>query len=77
MEKFRLLEIAYESLSEHEPLRQAIIGVRNQQGRNAINTVMIFTVKRPCVQLGEFQDIDEELHIQECRQYQVDISRRM
>ena len=77
MEKIRLLEIAYESLSEHEPLRRAIIDVRNQQGRSAINTVMIFTVKRPCVQLGEFQDIDEELHIQECRDNGVDISRRV
>jgi lipoate-protein ligase A len=77
MEKIRFLEIAYESLSEHEPLRRAIIEVRNQQGRSAINTVMIFTVKRPCVQLGEFQDIDEELHIQECRHNEVDISRRV
>ncbi len=58
MEKVRLLEIAYESLSEHEPLRRAIIEVRNQRGESALTTVMIFTVKRPCVQLGEFLDID-------------------
>jgi lipoate---protein ligase len=77
MEKVRLLEIAYESLSEHEPLRRAVIEVRNQGGKGAINTVMIFTVKKPCVQLGEFQDIDEELYIQECHHWGVDISRRV
>ena len=32
MKKIRFLEIAYESLSEHEPLRRAIIEARNQSG---------------------------------------------
>jgi hypothetical protein len=32
MEKIRFLEIAYESLSEHEPLRRAIIEIGNQSG---------------------------------------------
>jgi len=77
MKKIRILEIAYESLSEHEPLRRAIIEVRNQAGKDAINTVMIFSVKRPCVQLGEFQDIDEEVNVQECQRWGVDISRRV
>jgi len=77
MEKVRLLEKAYESLAEHEPLRRSIIEVRNRYGREAQSTILIFRVQRPCVQLGEFQDIDEELNIQECHQLGVDISRRV
>lgn len=77
MEKFRLLEIAYESLSEHEPLRRAIIEVRNHAGKDATNTVMIFSVQKSCVQLGEFQDIDEEVEVEECERLGVDVSRRV
>jgi lipoate-protein ligase A len=77
MEEIRFLEIAYGSLSEHEPMRRAIIEVRNKAGKDAMNTVMIFTVQRPCVQMGEFQDIDEEIYIQECQRLGVDISRRV
>lgn len=77
MEEIRLLEIFYETLAEHEPLRRAIIEVRNRQGKRAVNTVLTFTVAKPCVQLGEFQDIDEELNLQECQRLGVDISRRI
>ena len=77
MKEIRLLEIAYESLSEHEPLRRAIIEVRNQAGKDATNTVMLFSVRRFCVQLGEFQDIDEEVNVPECQRWKVDISRRV
>jgi lipoate-protein ligase A len=77
MGKIRFLEIAYESLSEHEPLRRAIMEVRNRHGKGATDTVMTFTVKKPSVQLGEFQDIDEEVEIQECRRLGMDISRRV
>jgi lipoate-protein ligase A len=77
MKEIRLLEIAYESLSEHEPLRRAIIEVRNQAGKDARNTVMIFSVRKSCVQLGEFQDIDEEVNVPECQKWGVDISRRV
>ena len=47
MGKVRFLEIAYESLSEHEPLRRAIIEVRNQAGKDAPSTVMIFRCAEP------------------------------
>ena len=77
MGKIRFLEIAYESLSEHEPLRRAIMEVRNRHGKGATDTVMTFTVKKPSVQLGEFQDIDEEVDVQECRRLEMDISRRV
>lgn len=77
MGKVRFLEIAYESLVEHEPLRRAIVEVRNRAGKDAQSTVMIFTVPRPCVQMGEFQDIDEEVNIQECQRLGVDIARRV
>lgn len=77
MKKIRILEIAYETLSEHEPLRRAIIEVRSRHGEGATDTVMTFTVKKPCVQLGEFQDIDEEVNVQECQRLGVDISRRV
>jgi len=77
MGKIRFLEIAYESLSEHEPLRRAIIEVRNQAGKEAPSTVMIFRVPNPCVQMGEFQDIDEEVNILECQRWGVDIARRV
>ena len=77
MKEVRLLEIAYDSFSEHEPLRRAIIEVRNRAGKDARNTVMIFGVPRPCVQMGEFQDIDEEVNIPECQKWGVDIARRV
>jgi len=77
MAEFRLLELTYSNLAEHEPLRRAIIEVRNQAGKEAINTVMIFSAKTPCVQLGEFQDIDEELNVQECQNLGIGISRRV
>lgn len=77
MGKVRFLEIAYESLVEHEPLRRAIIEVRNRAGKEGRNTVMIFGVPRPCVQMGEFQDIDEEVNIPECQRWGVDIARRV
>ncbi len=77
MAGLRLLEVTYESLAEHEPLRRAIIEVRNRHGQEAQSTILIFRVHRPCVQLGEFQDIDEELDIQECHKLGVDISRRV
>jgi lipoate-protein ligase A len=77
MKEIRLLEIAYESLADHEPLRRAIIEVRNQAGKDASSTVMIFRVPNPCVQMGEFQDIDEEVNIPECQKLGVDIARRV
>lgn len=77
MKEIRFLNVTYNSLSEHEPLRRAIIEVRNRQGKAAMNTVMTFTVKKPCVQLGEFQDIDEEVNVQECQRLGVDIARRV
>jgi lipoate-protein ligase A len=77
MDAWRLLEITYDSLAEHEPLRRALIEVRNRRGEGAENTLLCFSVRRPCVQLGEFQDIDEELDLEECRRRAVDISRRV
>jgi lipoate-protein ligase A len=77
MGELRLLEVTYDSVAEHEPLRRAIIEVRNRHGQKAQNTILTFRVQRPCVQLGEFQDIDEELDIQECQRLGVDISRRV
>jgi lipoate-protein ligase A len=77
MDAWRLLEIAYESLADHEPLRRALVEVRNRRGEGAENTLLCFSVRRPCVQLGEFQDIDEELDLEECRRRGVDISRRV
>jgi lipoate-protein ligase A len=77
MDAWRLLEITYDSLAEHEPLRRALIEVRNRRGEGATNTLLCFSVRRPCVQLGEFQDIDEELDLEECRRRGVDISRRV
>lgn len=58
-------------------MRRAIIEVRNRGGERATNTVMIFSVKKPSVQIGEFQDIDEEVNIQECQRLGVGISRRV
>ena len=40
MKEIRLLEITYESLAEHEPLRRAIIEVRNRAREGARNTVI-------------------------------------
>jgi lipoate-protein ligase A len=77
MDELRLLEVTYNNLAEHEPLRRAIIEVRNRHGEKAQNTILVFLVQRPCVQMGEFQDIDEELDIQECQNLGVDISRRV
>jgi lipoate-protein ligase A len=77
MNDFRLLEMTYGSLTEHEPLRQAIIRERRQAGKRAQNTVLLYRLERPSVQLGEFQDIDEELHVEECQRFGVDISRRI
>ena len=77
MKDIRLLEISYESLAEHEPLRRALVEVRNRRGEGAENTLLCFSVRRPCVQLGEFQDIDEELDLEECRRREVDVSRRV
>jgi lipoate-protein ligase A len=77
MDAWRLLEIAYDSLADHEPLRRALVEVRNRRGEGAENTLLCFSVRRPCVQLGEFQDIDEELDLEECRRRGVDISRRV
>jgi lipoate-protein ligase A len=77
MDAWRLLEITYDSLAEHEPLRRALVEVRNRRGEGAENTLLCFSVRRPCVQLGEFQDIDEELDLEECRRRGVDISRRV
>ena len=77
MDAWRLLEITYDSLAEHDPLRRALIEVRNRRGERAINTLLCFSVRKPCVQLGEFQDIDEELDLEECRRKEVDISRRV
>jgi len=71
------MDITYKSLAEHEPLRRAIIEVRNQAGKEATSTVMIFRVPNPCVQMGEFQDIDEEVNILECQGWGVDIARRV
>jgi lipoate---protein ligase len=77
MEQIRFLEVTYKSLAEHEPLRRAIIEVRNQAGKVGPGTVMIFRVPNPCVQMGEFQDIDEEVDIPECQRLGVDITRRV
>lgn len=77
MDGFRFLEVTYKTLADHEPLRRAIMEVRNRHGKGALNTVMTFTVKKPSVQLGEFQDIDEEVDVQECRRLGMDISRRV
>jgi len=77
MEEIRLVEIVYDSLAEHEPLRRAIIEVRNRQGKRGLNTILTFTVKKPSVQLGEFQDIDEELDVEQCHLLGMDISRRL
>lgn len=76
MKELRLLEMKYRSLAEHEPMRQAIIRAREQAGKEAPETVLIFRLEKPSVQLGEFQDIDEELNLDECRRLQVDVSRR-
>jgi lipoate-protein ligase A len=77
MDQVRLLELSYDSLAEHEPLRRALIEVRHRQGERAVNTILTFTLRRPCVQLGEFQDIDEELNLEECLRLGVDVSRRV
>ena len=77
MDRLRFLEITYRSLADHEPLRRALIEVRNQAGKGAPSTVMIFRVPNPCVQMGEFQDIDEEVNIAECQRLGVDIARRV
>jgi lipoate-protein ligase A len=76
MDEIRLLEVTYENFAEHEPLRRAIIEVRRREGAKARNTVLCVMVQRPCVQLGEFQDIDEEVEVQECRRLDVSIARR-
>ena len=76
MDEIRLLEVTYENFAEHEPLRRAIIEVRSRQGEKALNTVLCLTVQKPCVQMGEFQDIDEEVDVGECRRSGVNISRR-
>jgi len=77
MDACRLLEITYDSLAEHEPLRRAIIEARNRQGKKALNTILTFTVKKPSVQLGEFQDIDDELDVEECHRLGMNICRRV
>jgi lipoate-protein ligase A len=77
MDRIRFLEVTYKSLAEHEPLRRAIIEVRNRAGKDGPSTVMIFRVPNPCVQMGEFQDIDEEVNIRECQRWGVDIARRV
>ncbi len=77
MNEIRLLEVTYENFAEHEPLRRAIIEVRSREGEKARNTVLCVMVKRPCVQMGEFQDIDEEVDVGECRRLDVHIARRV
>lgn len=77
MKEVRLLEIVYETLAEHEPLRRAIIEVRRQQGEQAIQTVLSFIARKPSVQLGEFQDIDEEVDVEAAHKLGVDLFRRV
>ena len=77
MNDIRFVEVTYENFAEHEPLRRAIIEVRDRHGQAARNTVLCVTVKKPCVQMGEFQDIDEELNLEACEALGVNVARRV
>ena len=77
MNDIRFVEVTYENFAEHEPLRRAVIEVRDRHGKEAWNTVLCVTVKRPCVQMGEFQDIDEELDVEACERLGVNVARRV